>query len=199
MSYEFSAQNKTSQKIVLVAKLTRISADVVNEVTKHEQTDFHRARDKYLQQAKKRGLSPASVTSYRRHIDRFSEFLSKQRKRRKITDIRPNDLEAFSKFLAKNDFSPTTCAQSRSILEKWLRFLAHAGEVDTKVFPAGSGRRRKWSEDKIVAARKKLHRQGVAISYPGLRRAGHGNLTNAACRYFGSLTAARTAAGIEGR
>ena len=139
------------------------------------------------------------MTSYQRHIDRFTGFLAKQRKREKVRDIRPNDLEAFAKFLAQRDFSATTCTQSRSILEKWLRFLAHEGEVDTAVFPAGSGRRRKWSEEKIVAALKKLHRQGVAISYPGLRRAGHGNLTNAACRYFGSLTAARSAAGIENR
>ena len=168
----------------------------MNEVAKHEHTDFDRARDKYLKNAKRRGLSPASVTSYQRHIDRFTEFL-RQRKRERVTDIRPRDLEAFASYLSKQDFSTTTCAQSRSILEKWLRFLAHEGEVDTSVFPATSGRRRKWSQDKIVSALKRLHRQGVAISYPGLRRAGHGNLTNAACRYFGSLTAARTAAGLN--
>jgi len=171
----------------------------VSEVTKQDKKDFHNARDKYLRHAKQRGLSPASVTSYRRHIDRFSDFLVAQRKRKKVTDVRPNDLAAFAKYLAKNDFSSTTCAQSRSILEKWLRFLANNGAVDTSVFPAGSGRRRKWSEEKIIATLKKLNRQGVAISYPGLRKAGHGNLTNAACRYFGSLTAARAAAGIKNR
>lgn len=169
----------------------------MNEVPKNVKTDFDRARDKYLQHARRRGLSPASVTSYQRHIDRFAEFLRKQRKRQRVRDIRPNDLVAFAKFLAKRDFSTTTCSQSRSILEKWLRFLAHEGEVDTSIFPAGSGRRRKWSEEKIVSTLKKLHRQGVVISYPGLRRAGHGNLTNAACRYFGSLTAARAAAGLD--
>ena len=134
--------------------------------------------------------------SYQRHIDRFIEFLRK-RNRQSITDIRPNDLQAFERYLAKNSFAAVTCSQSRSIVGKWIRYLAHQGDIDTEVFPATSGRRRKWSREKIVATLRKLHRSGVTISYPGLRSAGHGNLTNAAYRYFGSLTAARDAAGID--
>ena len=140
-------------------------------------------------------MSPSSVTSYQRHIDRFLAFLEK-RDRKTVVDIRPNDLAAFERYLAKNDFASVTCSQSKAIVGKWLRYLAHQGEVDTDVFPASTGRRRKWSQEKIVSTLKKLHRQGVPLTYPGLRKAGHGNLTNAACRYFGSLTAARDAAGV---
>lgn len=160
-----------------------------------KKTDLEQARDKYLSHVKRRGLSPSSVTSYSRHIDRFVTFLGK-RNRKDVADIRQNDLGAFEKHLAKNDFAPVTCSQSKAIVGKWLRYLAHQGLVDTDVFPANTGRRRKWSQDKIVATIKKLHKQGIPITYPGLRKAGHGNLTNAACRYFGSLTAARDAAGV---
>lgn len=162
-------------------------------MTANKKTDLDRARDKYLNHVAKRGLSPSSVTSYQRHIDRFIDFLSK-RDRKKVDEIRPNDLVAFERQLAKDDFASVTCSQSKAIVSKWLRYLAHEGEVDTELFPASTGRRRKWSQDKIITALKKLHRQGVACTYPGLRKAGHGNLTNAACRYFGSLTAAREAA-----
>ena len=161
----------------------------------NKKSDLERARDKYLSHVKRRGLSPSSVTSYRRHIDRFVEFLNK-RNRKKVVDIRPNDLSAFERHLSKNDFAAVTCSQSKAIVGKWLRYLAHQGEVDTDVFPANTGRRRKWSQDKIVSTIKKLAKQGIPITYPGLRKAGHGNLTNAACRYFGSLTAAREAAGV---
>ncbi len=167
-------------------------------VAKTNSNDLDKARDKYLRHAKRRGLSPASLTSYRRHIDRFTVFL-RQRKRSSVSDIRPRDLAAFERYMAKNEFAAVTCSQSRSIVGKWLRFLAHQGDVDTSVFPASSGRRRKWSQEKIVSKLKRLHREGVSISYPGLRSAGHGNLTNAACRYFGSLTAAREAAGLGDR
>jgi site-specific recombinase XerD len=162
-----------------------------------EQSELDQARDKYLRHAKRRGLSPASLTSYQRHIDRFTEFLRK-RTRRRVEDIRPSDLTAFERHLSKHEFAAVTCSQSRSIVGKWLRYLAHQGDVDTTVFPASTGRRRKWSQEKIVAKLKNLHREGVSISYPGLRQAGYGSLTNAACRYFGSLTAARAAAGLDG-
>lgn len=167
-----------------------------NTVVKSEHIELENARDKYLRHAKRRGLSPASLTSYRRHIDRFIEFLRK-RKRVTVGDIRPNDLTAFERHMSKHEFAAVTCSQSRSIVGKWLRYLAHQGDVDTTIFPASTGRRRKWSQEKIVATLKSLHRKGVSISYPGLRSAGHGNLTNAACRYFGSLTAARSAAGLD--
>lgn len=169
---------------------------VFRTVPNRKKLDLDKAKTKYLRHAVRRGLSPASVTSYERHIERFISF-ARKRKRRTIDDVRPTDLEAFGKHLDKHDFSATTCGQSRSILDKWLRYLAHEGEVDTSMFPADSGRRRKWSRDKIVTTLRRLHRQGVAISYPGLRNAGHGNVTNAACRYFGSLTAARSAAGLD--
>lgn len=159
-------------------------------------SELHSVRDKYLRHARRRGLSPASLNAYRRHIDRFIDYLG-TRRRRRLQDVRPRDLDDFERHLSKNDFSRVTRTQCRSILDKWMRFLAHQGEVDTAVFPASSGRRRKWSQEKIVASLRRLHRQGVAISYPGLRSAGHGSLTNAACRYFGSLTAAREAAGLE--
>lgn len=165
-------------------------------VAKTERSELDKARDKYLRHARRRGLSPASLTSYRRHIDRFTAFL-RQRKRHRITDIRPSDLKAFERYMAKHDFAAVTCSQSRSIVGKWLRYLAHQGDVDTDVFPANSGRRRKWSQEKIVAQLRTLHRKGISISYPGLRSAGHGNLTNAAYRYFGSLSAARDAAGLD--
>ena len=162
----------------------------------NDKSDLEQARDKYLNHVKRRGLSPSSVTSYSRHIDRFVEFLLK-RSRKEVAEIRQNDLAAFEKHLSKNDFAAVTCSQSKAIVGKWLRYLAHQGMVDTSIFPANTGRRRKWSQEKIVATIKKLHKQGIPITYPGLRNAGHGNLTNAACRYFGSLTAAREAAGLS--
>lgn len=165
-------------------------------VAKNEHSDLDQARDRYLRHARRRGLSPASLTSYHRHIDRFTAFLRK-RNRQRVADIRPSDLKAFEQHLARNEFAAVTCSQSRSIVDKWLRYLAHQGDLDTALFPASSGRRRKWSQDAIVAKLRSLHRAGVSISYPGLRSAGHGNLTNAAYRYFGSLTAARDAAGLE--
>lgn len=165
-------------------------------VADNKKTDLERAKDKYLAHVVRRGLSPSSVISYQRHIDRFVVFLEK-RNRSQVADIRPNDLQAFERHLSKNDFADVTCSQSKAIVGKWLRYLAHQGEVDTELFPASTGRRRKWSQEKIIATLKKLHKQGVPLTYPGLRNAGHGNLTNAACRYFGSLTAARKAANLS--
>ena len=90
-------------------------------VAKTNAIDLDSARDKYLRHARRRGLSPASLTSYQRHIDRFTAFL-RQRGRQTVQDIHPKDLVAFEKHLAQNDFAAVTCSQSRSIVGKWLLF-----------------------------------------------------------------------------
>ncbi len=73
----------------------------------------------------------------------------------------------------------------------WAKALKGAGINPAKVY-----KRRRWSTDIIKKEIKALHRAGVHLAAPNMRE-NHSSLYSAACKYFGSWTAAREACGIR--
>lgn len=73
----------------------------------------------------------------------------------------------------------------------WDAALQAAG-----IEPAAVYKRRRWNEDVIRREVKALHKSGEDLAAPNMRRT-HSSLYSAACKYFGSWTAAREACGIK--
>jgi hypothetical protein len=73
----------------------------------------------------------------------------------------------------------------------WDTALEAAG-----IDPASVYKRRRWNEDVIKREIKALQRKGEDLAAPNMRR-NHSSLYSAACKYFGSWTAAREACGIR--
>jgi hypothetical protein len=73
----------------------------------------------------------------------------------------------------------------------WDTALEAAG-----IDPSAVYKRRRWSEDVIKKEVKALHKAGADLAAPNMRR-NHSSLYSAACKYFGSWTAAREACGIR--
>jgi hypothetical protein len=76
--------------------------------------------------------------------------------------------------------------------KSWNMALEAAG-----VNPADHCKRRRWDRAKVREAMRALYRRGVEMSAPAVRKADAG-LYSAACKYFGSWTAARNACGVGG-
>ncbi len=72
----------------------------------------------------------------------------------------------------------------------WDKALEAAGIAPEEVY-----KRRRWSTDLIKKEIKALHEQGVDLAAPNMRRS-YSSLHSAACKYFGTWTAAREACGI---
>ncbi len=73
----------------------------------------------------------------------------------------------------------------------WDTALEAAGIDPTSVY-----KRRRWSEDVIKKEIRDLLKAGEDLAAPNMRR-NHSSLYSAACKYFGSWTAAREACGIK--
>ncbi|MHC4480631.1 MAG: homing endonuclease associated repeat-containing protein [Planctomycetota bacterium] len=73
----------------------------------------------------------------------------------------------------------------------WDKALEAAGIAPDDVY-----KRRRWSADIIKEEVKALNRAGEDLAAPNMRK-NHSSLYSAACKYFGSWTAAREACGIR--
>jgi hypothetical protein len=73
----------------------------------------------------------------------------------------------------------------------WDTALQAAG-----IDPASVYKRRRWSEDVIKKEIRALQKAGEDLAAPNMRR-NHSSLYSAACKYFGSWTAARESCGIH--
>ncbi len=73
----------------------------------------------------------------------------------------------------------------------WDKALQAAGISPEKVY-----KRRRWNSDLIKKEIKSLHKKGEDLAAPNMRK-NHSSLYSAACKYFGTWTAAREACGIK--
>ena len=73
----------------------------------------------------------------------------------------------------------------------WDKALLAAGIAPEKVY-----KRHRWSRELIIKEIRQFHRAGEDLAAPRMRR-NHASLYSAACKYFGSWTAARKACGIQ--
>ncbi len=73
----------------------------------------------------------------------------------------------------------------------WDKAL-EAADID----PESVYKRRRWSSELIMEEISGLHQQGVDLAAPNMRQ-NHSSLYSAACKYFGTWTAARKACGIN--
>jgi hypothetical protein len=74
----------------------------------------------------------------------------------------------------------------------------HFGSLQAARTAAGivAPSRRTWTDAKIIAELRRLHREGVTISKPALATAGHDGLAMAAHKHLGGMRRARQLAGV---
>jgi hypothetical protein len=127
------------------------------------------------------GLDPMAVRRYEAWSEEriVSDIRARHKKRRALNSkaMQNQDSKLFN--AALNYFG------------SWDKALLAAGVPPKDVY-----QRRRWTPDAIKAEIKALHRGGEDLAAPGMRR-NHSALYSAACKHFGTWTAAREACGVR--
>ena len=126
-------------------------------------------------------IDPSEVRRY--------ESWSEEKVIRQIRERAAAGLELNSKTMQQEDCKLFNAALKR--YEGWDRALAAAG-----INPEAVYKRHRWSKELIRKQIKEIHARGDDLAAPAMR-ANHSALYSAACKYFGSWTAARRACGIR--
>ena len=134
--------------------------------------------DKALRAA---GIDPAGVRRY--------EAWDKQKVIRRITERARAGLELNSKSMQEQDYKLFNAALNR--YDGWGEALRGAGINPDYVY-----KRRRWDRDTIKKQISALWRGKTDLAAPYMRQH-HSALYSAACKHFGSWTAARRACGIR--
>jgi len=127
------------------------------------------------------GLQPTDVRRYK--------SWSEERIMRGIKERRSTGQALNSKAMQDEDSKLFNAALN--YFGSWDKALIAAGIAPKDVY-----RRRRWNADIIKAEIKALQRNGTDLAAPNMRR-NHSALYSAACKYFGTWTAAREACGIR--
>jgi enamine deaminase RidA (YjgF/YER057c/UK114 family) len=127
------------------------------------------------------GEDPADVRRY--------ESWSEEKIIRRIQQRRKKDQPLNSKAMQEQDSKLFNAALN--YFGGWDKALEAAGIDPSKVY-----KRRRWNKDVIKKEIKALDEQGEDLAAPNMRR-NHSPLYSAACKYFGTWTAAREACGIQ--
>jgi len=127
------------------------------------------------------GIDPSRVRRY--------ESWDEAKIIRRIQERAAAMLPLNSKAMQQDDCKLFNAALKR--YEGWDRALQAAGIDPERVY-----KRHRWSKDRIKRRIKELNAKGQDLAAPAMR-ANHSALYSAACKYFGSWTAARRACGIR--
>ena len=127
------------------------------------------------------GLSPADVRRYEAWSE--EKIVRRLKKRRRCRQ--PLNSKAMQ------DADSKLFNAALNYFGSWERALRAAGMRPEEVY-----KRRRWSKDVIKKEIKALNREGEDLAAPNMRRK-HSSLYSAACKYFGTWTAAREACGIR--
>ena len=127
------------------------------------------------------GLDPSDVRRY--------EAWSEEKIVRSIKQRRRSRQALNSKAMQDEDSKLFNAALN--YFGSWDKALAAAGIAPKDVY-----KRRRWNPDLIKSEIKALHRNGEDMAAPNMRR-NHSALYSAACKYFGTWTAAREVCNIR--
>jgi len=124
--------------------------------------------------------------------------MSRRRSRRPTKAISREETLNGLTDLARRAARPITAADIQNVPRLYRGVQVHFGTVDDARRAAklpDLERSSKWTEEKVIAELRRLHRELVRITVPALREQGHDGLVSAA-QMFGGLPTMRHKAGI---
>ena len=119
------------------------------------------------------------------------EGWSKEKIIKEIGTLKEKGIDLSWRAMRKQGYGPLL-TMSNFYFGSWRRAIKSAGLDYNEI-----RKREKWSKERVILTIKKLHREGIDLSFNELRRTGYGKLTSMGCYYFPNWGKAIKAAGLD--